>query len=131
MGAICITLFSVPDNRFKEFYEFTTELIESHNIDYVVYGHIGNSHLHFNMLPRTQGELELCKILCESICSKSTELGGTISAEHGIGKLKTKYLVDMFGEENIIKMAKLKKIFDPKLYLNIGNMIDKEYLEMA
>jgi D-lactate dehydrogenase (cytochrome) len=83
------------------------------------------------MLPKTEDELNLCKKLYAQICKKSVELGGTISAEHGIGKLKRKYLLDMFGEENIIKMARTKKMLDKNMILNIGNIFDPKYLEMV
>ncbi len=122
---------AVPDKEFYNFYLNTINLIEQNNIDYVVYGHIGNSHLHFNMLPKTKAELKLCKNLYAQICKNSVELGGTISAEHGIGKLKRDYLLDMFGEENIIKMAKTKKMLDPNMILNIGNIFEQKYLEMV
>jgi D-lactate dehydrogenase (cytochrome) len=122
---------AVPDVNFKIFYDFTKDLIENNNIDYVVYGHIGNSHLHFNMLPKTRDELEQCRKLYGQICRKSVQLGGTISAEHGIGKLKTRYLLEMFGESNILQMAKLKKVFDPNIILNIGNIFEEKYLKMV
>jgi D-lactate dehydrogenase (cytochrome) len=122
---------AVPDENFKHYYQFTVKLIEENNLDYVVYGHIGNSHLHFNMLPKDENELKLCRELYGTICEKSLELNGTISAEHGIGKLKTNYLLEMFGEENILKMAKLKKSLDPNMILNIGNMFQEKYLKMV
>jgi D-lactate dehydrogenase (cytochrome) len=83
------------------------------------------------MLPKDKDELVLCRKLYGEICRKSVELGGTVSAEHGIGKLKTKYLLEMFGEENILQMAKLKKTFDPNMILNVGNMFEEKYLRMA
>ncbi len=119
---------SVPDSKFSKFYYSTKKLLENNNVDYVVYGHIGNSHLHFNMLPKNQDEFILCKKLYGEICRQSVNLGGTISAEHGIGKLKTKYLLEMFGEKNILQMAQLKKTFDPNMILNIGNIFDEKYL---
>jgi len=122
---------AVPDNKFLAFYEFTINLIENHDLEYVVYGHIGNSHLHFNMLPRSKTELVLCKKLYGKICSKSLEFDGTISAEHGIGKLKRDYLTEMYGESNIIKMAKLKKTLDPNKILNVGNIFSEKYLSMV
>ena len=51
-------------------------------------------------------------------------MGGTVSAEHGIGKLKTAFLQEMYGEEGISQMKALKKIFDPKSLLNKGNLFD-------
>jgi D-lactate dehydrogenase (cytochrome) len=122
---------SVPDAKFAEFYTYCTNMFESNNIEYVAYGHIGNSHLHFNMLPKTREELKFCRELYAQVCTKSLEFGGTISAEHGIGKLKTKYLLEMFGEENILQMAKIKKSLDPNKILNIGNVFDQRYLDMV
>ena len=122
---------AVPDTRFLEFFNYTKNLIQNNQLQYVVYGHIGNSHLHFNMLPKNQEEFLLAKELYGKICAKSVELGGTISAEHGIGKLKREYLLEMFGEENIKQMAKLKKSFDPNMILNIGNIFDKRFLEIV
>lgn len=121
---------AVPDENFEEFYHFTVDLIEDNNLDYVVYGHIGNSHLHFNLLPKNIGELKVSQELYGKICKKSVELNGTISAEHGIGKLKTDYLLEMLGEENIIKMAKLKKSLDYNMILNVGNIFEEKYLKM-
>lgn len=120
---------SVPNNKFLEYYHFVSNLIKENNIEYVVYGHIGNSHLHFNMLPKTSNELELCRDLYAIVCKRAVEMGGTISAEHGIGKLKIKYLLDMFGKDSITEMAKMKKKLDPKMILNIGNLFEEEILK--
>ncbi|MCB0742617.1 MAG: FAD-binding oxidoreductase [Ignavibacteriae bacterium] len=122
---------AVPDEKFMEFYKFTCSLIKQNNLDYVVYGHIGNSHLHFNMLPKTEEELKLSRKLYGEICSFSTNLGGTISAEHGRGKFKREYLLDMFGEDNILQMAKVKKALDPNMIFNLNNMFDQKYLQMV
>ena len=122
---------AVPDTKLIEFFYYTKNLIQENQLQYVVYGHIGNSHMHFNMLPKNQEEFMLAKKLYGKICAKSVELGGTISAEHGIGKLKGDYLLEMLGEENIKQMAKLKKSFDPNMILNIGNIFDKRFLEIV
>lgn len=119
---------AVPHHSFKLFYQLTTDILERNKLDYVVYGHIGNSHLHFNILLNNKAEMELGRKIYGEICKKSVELNGTISAEHGIGKLKTKYLLEMFGEENILKMARVKKSLDPNFILNIGNVFDYKYL---
>jgi D-lactate dehydrogenase (cytochrome) len=52
-------------------------------------------------------------------------LGGCVSAEHGIGKLKRKYLYVMMGERYINEMAEVKKAFDPKGILGRGNMFSE------
>ncbi len=113
---------AVPDEKFEELYYFSKNEVEKENLPYVVYGHFGNSHMHLNMLPKSENEYEKGKDIYKKICMKSVEFGGTISAEHGIGKLKTEYLFLMYGEENIRKMAALKKSLDPNLILGVGNI---------
>ena len=49
-------------------------------------------------------------------------LDGCVSAEHGIGKLKAKYLNVMLGERYINEMIELKRAFDPNGILGRGNM---------
>ncbi len=118
---------AVPHDKFKEFYYYSKRLVEETGIDYVAYGHFGNSHLHLNMLPKNEAEFETAKKLYGKILKKAVELKGTISAEHGIGKLKRNYLLEMFGEENIRKMAQLKKCIDPDLILGIGNLFEERF----
>ncbi|MFO7445352.1 MAG: FAD-binding oxidoreductase, partial [Ignavibacteriaceae bacterium] len=113
---------AVPDNEFEELYYFSKKLVHDNNIHSVIYGHFGNSHMHLNMLPRTNEEFLTGQELYLQICRKAIELGGTISAEHGVGKLKTKYLLEMYGYDTITKMIKLKKTFDPNMIMGIGNM---------
>jgi D-lactate dehydrogenase (cytochrome) len=120
---------AVPDNVFKEFYYFCKSEVEAAGLDYIVYGHFGNSHIHLNMLPKSVDEIPIGKNVYNSICRRAAELKGTVSAEHGIGKLKPDYLLLMYKEEDIIKMARLKKILDPHLILGIGNIIKRSYFE--
>ena len=119
---------AVPDENFNKLYYFCKNEVENAGIDYVVYGHFGNSHIHLNMLPKKQDEYLLGKSIYNNICRKAVELKGTISAEHGIGKIKTDYLLEMYGMENIGAMAKLKTTLDQNIILGIGNIIVKEFL---
>ena len=48
--------------------------------------------------------------------------GGTISAEHGVGKLKTVLLAEMYGKGGMEQMRAVKRLFDPDNILNRGNM---------
>jgi len=117
---------AVPDDKFIDFYYEIKSEVEKTKLDYVIYGHAGNSHLHLNMLPKTEEEFEKGKELYRNICNKAIKLGGTFSAEHGVGKNKTEYLVEMYGEENINKMRLVKKTLDPNYILGVGNIFEKE-----
>ncbi|MGE5363209.1 MAG: FAD-binding oxidoreductase [Bacteroidota bacterium] len=122
------TDIAVPDVRMKEFYYFLKETAEASGINYLIYGHFGNSHYHMNMLPKDQEEHGRAKEMYLNICRKAVGMSGTISAEHGIGKLKRQYLLEMYGEDIIKKMAALKLSLDPKGLLCRGNIFDEKYL---
>ncbi len=117
---------AVPDDKFIDFYYASKVEVEKEKLDYVIYGHAGNSHLHLNMLPKTEEEFEKGKMLYKVICNKAIKLGGTFSAEHGVGKNKREYLVEMYGADNVDKMRLLKKTFDPNYILGVGNIFEKE-----
>jgi D-lactate dehydrogenase (cytochrome) len=119
---------AVPDNKFRDFYFTLQNWAKQSNIDFVAYGHFGNSHIHLNFLPKNDVEFNEGKKLYKQICEEAVRLGGTISAEHGIGKAKREYLLMMYGEANIRKMAALKKCLDPKLILGIGNIFSEEFI---
>ena len=123
------TDIAVPDENFDKFYFAAKKLVAESNIDQLAYGHFGDSHLHLNMLPKNQDEYKIAKEIYAELCKMGVELKGTISAEHGIGKLKRDYLLTMYGEDTIREMANLKKQLDPNLILNIGNIIDQKFYE--
>ncbi|NTW09945.1 MAG: FAD-binding oxidoreductase [Chlorobiaceae bacterium] len=122
------TDMAVPDAKFRELFDFYRTSCERHGFVYIIFGHIGNAHVHLNILPRNHGEFLEAKALYREFVTKAIGLGGTISAEHGIGKLKTEYLVEMYGENGIREMARVKKCLDPYLLLNIGNLVPAGYL---
>jgi D-lactate dehydrogenase (cytochrome) len=115
---------AVPDNKFPDLYNFCKRTAVNSKLNYVIYGHFGNSHIHLNILPANETEYVEGKAVYNAICRKAVELGGTISAEHGIGKLKTGYFMDMYGEETINKMAELKRALDPNMILGEGNVFN-------
>ena len=123
------TDIAVPDEKFIDFYKWIKTEILKTELDFIIYGHFGNSHVHLNMLPKDQKEHHLAKTFYMLVCEKAISLNGTVSAEHGIGKLKKEYLLKMFGEENIKQMAAIKLALDPNKVLGIGNMFDEKYLE--
>lgn len=120
---------AVPEEKFEEFYNFYKNIIkENKEIKTVIFGHIGENHLHFNMFPQDETQKELAeKIYIESI-KKAVSLGGTGFAEHGIGKIKSKYLSIMYGKETILEMATIKKKFDPYWILSLGNIFSSDII---
>src|SRR3989338_2341891 len=123
------TDIAVPDNRFREMLKFYKEKLSSSGIDYLIFGHIGESHMHVNMLPRTEEEFKKSRGIYMEFAKKAVSMGGTVSAEHGIGKLKHPFLEIMYGKDNLKQMALLKKSLDPSCMLGLDNIFPKELLK--
>ncbi len=123
------TDMAVPDVNFASFLRYYKETLDASGLDYVIFGHIGDCHLHANMLPKNADEAEKARHIYGRCVAQAIMLGGTVSAEHGIGKLKRKYLSAMMGERYLNEMAELKKAFDPYGILGRGNMFDEKYLD--
>ncbi|MFA7227810.1 MAG: FAD-binding oxidoreductase [Melioribacteraceae bacterium] len=120
---------AVPADKFRSFYRWMKERVKKADLKYVIYGHFGNCHPHLNMLPKNESEYQKAQAIYADICQEAVRLKGTVSAEHGIGKLKREYLLKMYGESVISEMARLKLVFDPNRILNIGNIFDQRFLE--
>ncbi len=118
------TDMAVSDERFASFLKFYKQKLNESGLDYVIFGHIGDNHLHANILPKNKDEAVKAKHLYGRFIAQAIMLGGTISAEHGIGKLKKHYLYAMYGERFLSEMAQLKKAFDPNGILGRGNIFD-------
>jgi len=117
------TDMAVPDDALKEYLRFYEETLDSQGMEYVIFGHIGNNHLHVNMIPRSNEEVKEGMDNYLLFARKAVELGGTISAEHGCGKLKRAFLEVMYGHQGISEMQAVKKALDPKWILNRGDMV--------
>ncbi len=122
------TDMAVPDENFAGFLQFYRQTLDASGLDYVIFGHIGDCHLHANILPKNDDEARQARHLYGRFIAQAIMLGGTISAEHGIGKLKSKYLNVMMGERYLNEMAELKRALDPKGILGRGNMFDATLL---
>lgn len=116
------TDLAVGNEDFLELEAFCRTSLEQAGLEYVAFGHIGDNHLHFNILPRNEQELEQARDLYRTLADKALSLSGTISAEHGIGKLKRDYLPAMYGEAGIAGMRRVKQVLDPGGLFNPGNM---------
>jgi len=60
----------------------------------------------------------------KEFAKKAVDLGGTISAEHGIGKIKREFFSIMFSDKQLKEMKAVKMALDPGLMLNPGNLLD-------
>lgn len=121
---------AVPKAYFTELFNFYHEIAKTSSVEYVIFGHIGENHLHFNFFPKNEQEKEQANIAYIEAVKRAVKAGGTISAEHGIGKLKHKYLEMMYSKEGIMEMVRIKKSIDPFCLFGLNNIFPKELLQL-
>ncbi|MFH0887340.1 MAG: FAD-linked oxidase C-terminal domain-containing protein, partial [bacterium] len=119
---------AVPDKGFDEMFHAYYDVLGSCGMDNLVFGHIGENHLHVNILPKTEEEVIKAKAIYLDLVKRAVELGGTPSAEHGIGKLKHVFLKEMVGQAGLDEMVRVKKVLDPACILGRGNVFPQELL---
>jgi D-lactate dehydrogenase (cytochrome) len=122
------TDMAVPDDKFPEMFRFYEQTLKPSGLRYTIFGHIGDNHVHVNILPRDDQEAEAARAIYLRFIQRAVQLGGTISAEHGIGKLKREYLRELYGEKHLRQMAELKRAFDPAGILGRGNIFPETLL---
>lgn len=115
---------ALPAQEFGRVFDWSIENVAASGLVHAVFGHLGDYHLHINLIPRNGRELTKAKDLYRELMSRAVSAGGTVSAEHGIGKLKTEYLKVMYGEKAIAEMTAIKTALDPDWLLNRGNLFD-------
>lgn len=119
---------AVPDDRFEAMFRTYHETLDPAGLEWLSFGHLGDNHLHVNILPRDDGGALRAREAYRELVSRIVALGGTVSAEHGLGKIKASYLAVMYGERVFDDLAALKRAFDPSLILSRGNMIPESRL---
>jgi D-lactate dehydrogenase (cytochrome) len=122
------TDMSVPDAEFADMLRFYQETLQPSGLRYTIFGHIGDNHVHVNILPRDDDEAAKAREIYLQFLKRAAAVGGTLSAEHGIGKLKRDYLYLFYSEQNLREMAALKRALDPACILGRGNIFAEEYL---
>jgi len=114
----------VPDEKLGEMMKYYHSVLRQAALEYVIFGHIGDNHVHVNILPKNTEELDLGQKIYEKFAKKAVEYGGSVSAEHGIGKIKLEFLKFMYDEKEIEQMRAVKKALDPSLLFNCGNIFE-------
>ncbi|MBV9223619.1 MAG: FAD-binding oxidoreductase [Acidobacteriaceae bacterium] len=117
------TDFAVPIGRNRELYRYYRQRCSELFPDqYTIFGHIGDANVHVNLLPNTPKDAERAEELMEDFARYVVSLGGTIAAEHGVGKHKTNLLQLMYSPEEIEVMRDVKRKLDPNWLLGRGTI---------
>lgn len=119
------TDFSVPVDKNREMLAFyrnhMDRIMPGH---YCIFGHMGDGHPHVNMLPTTQAEFDAGSEVLTVFARQSVLLGGSVAAEHGLGKRKAKFLPIQYSAEHIEAMKAVKRRFDPEWRFGRGTLFE-------
>jgi len=126
---VIIEDIAVPPSRLVEAVEVIRDISEKHGFDVAIGGHVGDGNLHpaIGVDPDNPEMTRRAREWFTDVMRAAVELGGTVSAEHGIGTLKKEGLRMELESHNAIKaleiMRAIKRAFDPKGLLNPGKVL--------
>jgi len=115
----------VPTNTLPEFLPKLRAILDGHKLTYNIHGHAANGNFHiipFIDLDERLSEQMILDVSTE-VYTLVVALGGSITAEHNDGIIRTPFLSMMFGDEMVRLFAEVKAIFDPNAILNPGKKV--------
>jgi FAD/FMN-containing dehydrogenase len=113
--------YAVPIARNREMMAEYRRRLEP-EFTYVIFGHIGDAHVHVNILPSSQRQFARGQELMLKFARYAVALGGTVSAEHGLGKRKRGLLELQYTGAEIEAMRQIKRRLDPQWLLGQGTL---------
>ena len=117
------TDWAVPYRRLKDAITDARRLVAEAGVDQpVIYGHAGNGHPHQNFIAHDASELARVEQVVEATLKRVISMGGTVAAEHGIGKLKRRWLSLQLSPLQLGVMRAMKSAVDPAGMLAPGNL---------
>jgi glycolate oxidase len=117
---------TVPRTHLATMVTFIAETAARHNLQVGTFGHMGDGNLHPTFLTDERDEAEMARVhhALNDIVTKTLELGGTITGEHGVGLAKKPWLRQQMGDHSHDLMREVKRALDPKGLLNPGKIFD-------
>ncbi len=113
---------AVPPDHLADYVRGVRAVLERHKVKGVIFGHAGDAHIHVNPLidvSRGDWRAKLDGVL-EGIVALTASLGGTLTGEHGDGRLRTPLLSRVWSDAARERFALVKRCFDPAGVLNPG-----------
>lgn len=117
--------FAIDPAKMPEFLPKLLKILKDNGIKANIAGHAGNGNYHIIPLMdlRLESEREKIVSVAEKVYNLIIEFGGTITAEHNDGIIRTPFLKKMFGPEAYSLFVEVKNIFDPLNIFNPGKKV--------
>jgi FAD/FMN-containing dehydrogenase len=126
LGLVVVaTDYAVPlEHNRRMFHIYREILSENFGDRYVLFGHIGDAHLHSELLPASREEFERSHAVVTELARQVVALGGAVGAEHGLGKRKARLLHLQYSPQHIAAMRAVKQRLDPANLLGRGTLFE-------
>jgi len=113
---------AVPPDRLPEYVRGVRAILARHDTPGVIFGHAGDAHMHVNPLVdvRRADWRQRVSAILDDVVALTASLGGTLSGEHGDGRLRTPLLDRVWTPSALARVAQVKQVFDPTGFLNPG-----------
>ena len=117
---------TVPRSELATMVSFIAATAARFNLQIGTFGHMGDGNLHPTFLTdeRNADEMDRVHQALDAIVTRTLELGGTITGEHGVGLAKKPWLRQQMGDASYALMKQVKRALDPHGLLNPGKMFD-------
>ena len=124
---------AVAVDKLGDFVGEVEEMLVSHNKESVYHAHIGTGELHIRPLINLKDpeEVKLLRIIGEKTARIVKRYRGSMSGEHGDGRLRGEFIPIIIGEHNYLLNKRLKHCFDPLHVLNPGKIIDTPRMDTS
>lgn len=102
------------------------KILQKHDLYSVHYAHAGSGELHLRPIInlKTDEGIKLFRTIAEEIATLVKKYDGSLSGEHGDGRLRGEFIPQMIGEENYQLLKQIKKTWDPNNIFNPGKIVD-------
>ena len=112
----------VPPEKLADYVRGVRDALDRQGIRGVIFGHAGDAHVHVNPLVNVAEPGWRARVtdLLDEVAALTARLGGTLSGEHGDGRLRAPLLPRVWSGEALAHFAAVKRAFDPDAILNPG-----------
>ena len=114
---------TVPPSKLGDLIDRVDEIARGNQVYLPVYGHAGDGNLHIHIMKEENKDPEHVVRIKKEIYRAGVSLGGVITGEHGIGKIRIKEISLVLSEKQIHLMREIKRLFDPNNILNPGKVL--------
>ncbi len=125
-GVPCIEDTAVDTNDQPAYIDEFQEILNKYNMECVFYAHIGDGEIHLRPVLdlKTEKDRNLFYTITDEVATLVKKYGGSLSGEHGDGRVRAPFIKKMIGEKNYQLICDLKTNWDPNHIFNPGKIVN-------